>query len=382
MIKIAGLEDSNRPRPRSEGYVPYFWDEVTWRGGEPPLPSPEKFAEYSNLDKIADSDVQRLFDSIVRGSEDERKQAEQTISEILRTHLFVTSVTQQILPQQPVTPDDPIVRRGENDSLFVEVPRQLKKSEFSRLPAYGSSVGAAGQGHIYVNSRWVKGYFWTLRTNTIKKSPIEMAAWGNTMFQELLSNIVQESMAIALDKSFFSGLAEIVDNAISNNLIQSDQVFKYEANPDNILLPNNYSWVIKRFSDNLVPLGFFVVKNTTWLDVLNWGRSTTGDPMWGEILVNGVIFDHVFNIPVVTTNSPVVPPGVIIGVSTPKYLGGYYTMQPTRFHSVYDEREPGWMFYADQILANVFHNPLSIVVFSRNSDIQNWTQFKNYIDNV
>lgn len=306
MFKVASAEDISRAQAvygPQHGYVyPYLND----------INGLDKLAEdYTTPDIIKAKDME-LYGALHHN--DLNKIADEGTN-FIRTHLLLESIVDRVIPAVPVGDASNFVKHETYDIRGRQIIIQERDSDWGGVAAVGSPILPTKSSPVIYQGN--SAYIWypEITSPQITKSDNEVQAYIGYDIVSYLFKKEMEFLVKERDRRFFTMLGSALNNHTGN--------FTYVdvSASSSTLTPDMFKQIEQTFSGNKVPLGFFVLNKSTWLETESWPRDYVGDSIVSQVIVNGIVFDSIHGIPVVTTMNSILPDGVIFGIGVPKYFG-------------------------------------------------------------
>ena len=323
MFKVASTNDMNlKSLGLADGYVYEY-----------PVHDISRYQNRTSAIKTAET--QELFSAIkgIAGFGVNPKIAEEAqniVNDWIRTHVTLKSILNKILPPVHV---DPIANRMIKDDNYDIFKRQVfiqeTRESWRKLGAKAIAspiVPTSGAPIIYTGN--VAYITYPVRsTKPFQKTDSELATYIGLDLVSYFGEREAEQIAIQKDFDWFRMAFNAVNVQNQNN--GYDRILVDSATQ---LDPSHFVKLEKIFVKNAIPLGFFVMNESTWKEVENWGEGIVGKDVISDILVNGIKFTSIHGVPVVVTkNNAIVPEGIIWAFAVPKYLGLHESLDESRF---------------------------------------------------
>lgn len=241
------------------------------------------------------------------------KIAEETVG-LIRTHIFVKSVLDRILPPIPTTVQE-VIPDDQVDMVYMLVARQKYLDE-QKWRAFVLPSMDANVPRDYVAPR-VRLNFFPFESDEFKKNDYELLSYEamNLPLVNFVSSELQESLTKKKDAFFWKYVNYALDQHADAVISHSS----YGTSSD--LLKQDFTVLMKYFADRKIPMGFFVAHHSKILEIQNWNHNDIGS-LVSEVVINGVKFPSIFGYPVITTyNDEIVSTDELYAFAAPAYLG-------------------------------------------------------------
>jgi len=243
----------------------------------------------------------------------------------LKTRLLPKTVANLILPPVPVPEGEKLIPEIDEDILYRIVFVQ-PDHETANIRAYTLSYRGSAPAAVSVQIPRAKIYYMKIETDEVTQNETELKVYDGIPIMTYLAEQQAYKMSQALDELFFK---QMVKKILEDNPSLFIPAFR-EANPPSYLTKELLTRMQKALSDGMVPEGFWVMNRKTFLDVQLWDHSQIGD-LVSQVVINGLVFKTLFNIPVIDTLSPLIPEGVVYLFTKPAYLGLHEILQEPKF---------------------------------------------------
>lgn len=253
------------------------------------------------------------------GSEEMRKQAENTVTSYTRLKMRELSICRQILPPISVGPSD-MQKRLHDDKPVIYVDLEIDNAMSATVP-----LGTFPSEH-YIRGHRYAVPFQRITTDRYAKDVAELDTYSYDLRQLITDNAIKDMMAEEDGK--FLGLCDhIVGPPMTPNpatgATQHVQI-------TGAITRANLSRALKVLPSSAMrlPIAKCLVNNLTITDIQEWGRDEVGGDLAQEILQEGLTTTKIFGKEFyVTIKREIVPDNRIYFFASPDKLGKFFTRE-------------------------------------------------------
>lgn len=274
---------------------------------------------YMDEKKIKVADMNRNLMEKLAGSEEMRKEAENTVTSYTRLKMRELSICRQILPPISVGPSD-MQRRLEDDKPVIYVDLEVDNAMSATFP-----LGTFPSEH-YIRGHRYAVPFQRVSTDRYTKDVAELDTYSYDLRQLITDNSIKDMM-VEEDGKFLSLCNHIVGPVGVVNPVTS---IAQHVQISGGITRQNLSRALKVLPSTAMrlPVAKCLVNNLTITDIQEWGREEVGGDIAQEILQEGLTTTKFFGKEFyVTIKRELVPDNRILFFASPDKLGKFFTRE-------------------------------------------------------